>query len=67
MLGKLKSLIALDLYNILKDKSIETLKKYIPSLLYVNKYPFSSIASPTNGKSFLILWDYKINQSLNNI
>ena len=46
LLSQCPNLVSIDLFNILKEKSIETLKTYITSLLYVNRYPFSSIARP---------------------
>ncbi len=58
LLNRLNKLVALDLFNILKEKSIETLKSYIPSLTHVNRFVYSGIARPkaqsNNGK----IWNY---------
>jgi hypothetical protein len=51
-------LIAIDLFNILKEKSLNVLKNYIPSLKYVNKYPFSSIARPDSEN--MHIWGFRI-------
>lgn len=64
MLSKLGNLIAIDLFNILKANSIETLKNYIRSLRYVNRYPFCFIARPRIANMRKSLWGYKISESL---
>lgn len=63
MLSKLDNLIAIDLFNILKANSIDTLKNYIPSLRYVNRYPFCFIARPRIGNMRKSVWGYKISDS----
>ena len=54
-------MVAIDLFNIIKDKSIETLKACIPSLIYVNRYPFSSIARPIIGFRRTSIWGCRLN------
>lgn len=46
ILGEASNLIALDLFNILNEKSFNLLKENIPSLLYLNRFMFSGIARP---------------------
>ncbi|CAF0904247.1 unnamed protein product [Brachionus calyciflorus] len=64
MLAKLRNLFAIDLFNILKANSIQTLKNYIPTLRFVNRYPFCFIARPRIGNMRKSLWGYKISQNL---
>lgn len=61
MLNRLNNLIAIDLFNILKEKSIETLKSCMPQLLYINRCPFSSIARPIVGYRRTSIWGYRLN------
>lgn len=59
-LGRLKHLTALNVYYMIKEKSIETLKACIPSLIHVNRYPFSSIARPIVGFSRTSIWGCRL-------
>jgi F-box and leucine-rich repeat protein 1 (S-phase kinase-associated protein 2) len=62
MLSRLTTLIAIDLFNIIKNnKSIKTLKTCIPSLVNVNQYPFSSIARPIIGFRRTSIWGNRLN------
>lgn len=55
-LSNISSLIAIDAFNILKDKSIDLLKESMQQLQFVNRYPFSSIARPTCGFRRTSIW-----------
>jgi hypothetical protein len=60
MLGKLKNLKAIDLFCILKEKGVETLKECVTSLTYVNRYPFSAIARPIVGLNRTSIWGCRL-------
>jgi len=64
MLNRLNNLIAIDIFNILKEKSIETLRSCIPSLQHINSYPFSSIARPIVGFRRSSIWGRRIRDDL---
>jgi F-box and leucine-rich repeat protein 1 (S-phase kinase-associated protein 2) len=60
LLGKLKNLKAIDLFCILKEKGVETLKECVPSLIFVNRYPFSAIARPIVGLNRTSIWGCRL-------
>lgn len=60
LLGEAPNLVALDLFNILNEKSFNLLKENIPSLLYLNRYMFSSIARPKATSSSSSAWSQRL-------
>ena len=62
LLGNLNHLEAIDIFSILKPKSLEILKSYIPTLKYVNNNHFSTIARPIVGlkKTRTTIWGYRV-------
>lgn len=58
-LRSMKSLLYLDVYGILNEKDLATLKESLPNIK-INKYLFSSVARPTVGIRRTSIWGFRV-------
>ncbi|CAH1772553.1 unnamed protein product [Owenia fusiformis] len=58
LLGGVHTLLAFDVFGMMKDSSIKTLKQNLKNI-EINKFPFSSIARPTTGIRRSSVWSLR--------
>ena len=59
LLGQILTLLALDVFGMLKEMALLHLKQTMPNI-EINKFPFSSIARPTTGIRRTSVWGLRV-------
>ena len=63
LLSHIYTLLALDVFGMLKESALYQLRAAMPSI-EINKFPFSSIARPTTGIRRTSIWGLRVRDSL---
>ena len=63
MLERVPTLLAFDVFSMLKEAALAWLRETLAGVAHINQYPFSSIARPTTGVRRTSIWGLRVNDS----